>query len=253
MIPVATILSLLIMPTVLLNKKPPPLKQNIYQNQSKSQKNGVAHGGVVQDSRGVPRVRVEFDEPVTVSDPARTPLSNTETPRTKKHSTKRRLTQLATWVENPIVLQVKDFARSYTPFPVSVSTAIRDLLTEILQLKFEKRQAAQLPTIIMKAVYKAVRALSNRLVYFDIRNSIAAEQTRILTIDLYKRQLAKDGVPAGKIQEKIDQSSQMARKNVLTMTPQLKKLIAEWEALFPLEEIDQASPRQGRGGEGKGA
>jgi hypothetical protein len=198
----------------------------------------MAHGGVVQDSRGVPRVRIEVDEPVTVSDPARTPLSNTETPRPKKHSKKRRLTQLATWVENPIVLQIKEIASSYKPFPVSVSTAIRDLLKEILQQKFEKARAATLPTIIMKAVFKAVRALSNRLVYFDIRNSIAAEQTRILTIDLYKRQLAKDGVPAGKTQEKIDQSNQMARKNVLTMTPQLKKLIAEWEALFPLEELD---------------
>ena len=133
-------------------------------------------------------------------------------------------------------MQVKDFARSYKPEAVSISTAIRDLLREIFQLKFEKRQAAQLPTIIMKAVFKAVRALSNRLVYFDIRTSIAVEQTRILTIDLYKRQLAKDGLPAGKIQEKLDQSNEMARKNVLTQTVQLKKLIAQWQALFPLEE-----------------
>jgi hypothetical protein len=67
----------------------------------------------------------------------------------------------------------------------------------------------------------------------------------------YRRQLQKDAVPAGKIQEKIDQSSQMARKNVLTMTPQLKKLIAEWEALFPIEERDLSEPRQGGGEEGK--
>jgi hypothetical protein len=210
--------------------------QEIFQNQYKPQKNGGAHGGVGQDSRGVSRVRVDADEPVTVLDPARTTVSDTKTPRTQKRSTKRRLRQLATWVEDPIVLQVKDVANSYKPHPVSVSTAIRDLLKEILRQKFEKVHAAILPTIIMKAVFKAFRALSNRLVYFDIRNSIAAEQTRILTIDLYKRQLAKDGVPAGKIQEKIDQSNEMARKNVLTITPQLKKLIAEWEALFPVEE-----------------
>jgi hypothetical protein len=80
---------------------------------------------------------------------------------------------------------------------------------------------------------------SNRLVYFDMRNAIAAEQTRILTIDLYKRQLARDGVSAQKTQEKIDQSNQMARKNVLIMTPQIKKLISEWEALFPLEGIGE--------------
>ena len=218
----------------MIQKSPQPY-QNIFQHQSKTQKNGVAHGGVVQDSRGVPRVRGVADEPVTVADPARTSISNTKTHRPKKRSTRRRLKQLATWVDDPIVLQVKDFANSYKP-TVSLSTAIRDLLTEILQQKFEKRQAAQLPTIIMKAVFRAFRALSNRFVYFGMRNAIAAEQTRILTIDLYKRQLAKDGLSPTKIAEKLDESKQSARKTVLTMTPQLKKLIAEWEALFPLEE-----------------
>jgi hypothetical protein len=233
-----------------MNKQTPSKQQNIYQNQSKQLKNNGSHGGVWQDSRGVGRVRVVADEPVTVSDPARTSLSNTTIHRPKKRSTKRRLQQLATWVDEPLVVQVKDFANSYKP-AVSISTAIRDLLKEIFQLKFEKRQAAQLPTIIMKAVFRAFRALSNRFVYFGMRNAIAAEQTRILTIDLYKRQLAKDGVPGHKIQEKLDESKQSARKTVLTMSPQLKKLIAEWEALFPLEEIDQASPRQGGGEEGK--
>ena len=190
----------------------------------------------MQDNRGGPRVRIEADQPVTVAAPARTLVSDTEIPRPKKHSTKRRLHQLVTWVDDPLVVQVKDFARSYKPEAVSVSTAIRDLLREIFALKFEKRQAAALPTIIMKAVCKAFRSLSNRLVYFDIRNSLASEQTRILTIDLYKRQLAKDGVPAGTIAEKIDQSAKMARHNVLTQTPQIKKLIADWEALFPVKE-----------------
>jgi len=192
----------------------------------------------MQDSRGVPRVRDVADEPVTVSDPARTSFSDTKTPRPKKHSKKRRLHQLATWVEDPIVLQIKDIARSYKPHPVSISTAIRDLLKQILQQKFEQIHAAQLPTLIMKAVFRAFRALSNRFVYFGMRNAIAAEQTRILTIDLYKRQLARDGVPGQKIASLLDESKHTARKTVLTMTPQLKKLIAEWEALFPLQEID---------------
>ena len=233
-----------------MNKQTPPLNQNIFQNQSKTQKNGEAHGGVVQDSRGVSRVRAVADEPVTVADPARTSISNTKTHRPKKRSTKRRLSQLATWVEDPIVLQIKDIARSYKPHPVSISTAIRDLLKQILQQKFEQIHAAQLPTLIMKAVFRAFRALSNRFVYFGMRNAIAAEQTRILTIDLYKRQLAKDGVPAQKIAEKLDESKHMARKTVLTMTPQLKKLIAEWEALFPFEGIGEG---EDAGEEGKAA
>ena len=200
-----------------------------------AQGQNIFHGGVVQDSNGGVRVRAASYEPVMESDPARTSVSNTKTPRTKKHSKKRRLSQLATWVEDPIVLQIKDIARSYKPEPVSISTAMRDLLKQILQQKFEKIHAATLPTLIRQAVIKAIRGLSNRLVYFDLRNAIAAEQTRILQIDLYKRQLHKDGVSPEKITQKIDESYKMARKSVLTMTPQLKKLIAEWEALFPLE------------------
>ena len=87
----------------------------------------------------------------------------------------------------------------------------------------------------MKAVARAARALSDRLTYFATRNAVAAEQTLILQIDLYKRQLQKDGVPAKQIEEKLDRSYDMARKNVLIMTPKLKKLIAQWDALFPLE------------------
>jgi hypothetical protein len=150
---IVIIFFVLIMPTVLSNKQTPSFNQNIFQNQPKTQKNGIAHGGVMQDSRGVPRVRDVADEPVTVSDPARTPLSDTESPRPKKHSKKRRLHQLATWVEDPIVLQIKDIARSYKPHPVSISTAIRDLLKQILQQKFEQIHAAQLPTIIMKGAF----------------------------------------------------------------------------------------------------
>ena len=93
------------MPSDLSNKETPPQRQNIYQQQSKQTKNGIAHGGVVQDSRGVSRVRDVADEPVTVSDPARTLLSNTENPRPKKHSKKRRLHQLATWLIAPFMLK----------------------------------------------------------------------------------------------------------------------------------------------------
>jgi hypothetical protein len=42
---------------------------------------------------------------------------------------------------------------------------------------------------------REIRASDNRHVPFEIKNAIAAEQTRILTADLYKRLLLKEGIP----------------------------------------------------------
>ena len=55
---------------------------------------------------------------------------------------------------------------------------------------------------------REIRASDNRHIYFEMRNAIAAEQTRILTADLYKRQLQKEGVPLKEIEEKLDQAYQ---------------------------------------------
>jgi hypothetical protein len=51
---------------------------------------------------------------------------------------------------------------------------------------------------------REVRASDDRHVPFEIKNAIAAEQTRILTTDLYKRQLLKEGVPINEINKKLD-------------------------------------------------
>jgi hypothetical protein len=75
-----------------------------------------------------------------------------------------------------------------------------------------------------------IRASDNRHIYFEMRNAIAAEQTRILTTDLYKRQLKKEGMPLKEINQKLDAAYKMARANVLrkTKSPQLKNLLEVW-------------------------
>jgi hypothetical protein len=65
-----------------------------------------------------------------------------------------------------------------------------------------------------------------------MRNAFASEQTRILTIDLYKRQLKKEGVTQEKIYELIDQSDAMARDNITQRSPKFKGLLVQWETDF---------------------
>ncbi len=70
--------------------------------------------------------------------------------------------------------------------------------------------------------------MGNRLVFFEMRNAIAAEQTRILTTDLYKRQLLKEGISQKQIEQKVDDAYTLARSNVLKKTPQLTALLDAW-------------------------
>jgi hypothetical protein len=96
---------------------------------------------------------------------------------------------------------------------------------------------------------REIRASDNRHLYFEMRNAIASEQTRILTTDLYKRQLVKEGVPLKEINKKLDDAYNMARTNVLrkTKSPQLKNLLSEWWRLtedWTSDRQDQAESRE---------
>ncbi len=77
-----------------------------------------------------------------------------------------------------------------------------------------------------------IQALGERLVFFEMRNAFASEQTRILTIDLYKRQLQKEGVSREKFYELLDKSDEMARKNITQKSPKFKGMLADWEEVY---------------------
>jgi len=104
---------------------------------------------------------------------------------------------------------------------------------------------------------REIRSSDNRHVPFEIKNAIAAEQTRILTADLYKRVLLKEGVPLKEINKKLDQAYNLARANVLnTRTPKFKNLLTEWWQTTEKEAADtqdqtEVGSANGEAGTGK--
>ena len=99
---------------------------------------------------------------------------------------------------------------------------------------------------------REIRASDNRHVPFEIKNAIAAEQTRILTADLYKRMLLKEGVPLKQINAKLDTAYNLARVNVLkTKTPKFKTLLAQWWQTTEDLSADRQDLPDGTGGAGK--
>jgi hypothetical protein len=75
-----------------------------------------------------------------------------------------------------------------------------------------------------------IQALGERLVFFEMRNAFASEQTRILTTDFYKRQLQKEGVTKEKFYELMDASDEMATKNITQRSPKFTGMLVQWEA-----------------------
>jgi hypothetical protein len=124
---------------------------------------------------------------------------------------------------------------------ISLSEASSTGLEVYARAKIHDQEETLFEPRMQAMMRREIRSSDNRHVPFEIKNAIAAEQTRILTADLYKRLLLKEGVPLKKINEKLDAAHNLARANVLnTKTPKFKTLVAQW---WQATE-DQASDRQ---------
>jgi len=213
-------------------KIPPHLNGNIYQNQIKTQTNGKAHGGVWRDNDGSGRVRAASHQPVILEETQSTRRSNTNTQRSQKRSTSRKLRQVASWVDDPIVLQLQDLARSQN---LSMSETIRGLLTEILRQKFHQQQAATLPELIDKAVAKSNRTFATRMSWLLVRIAFDTGETRVLAASLLGR---SPGVTEEVFKENLDTATKRARANITRKTPQIEELVKSVEKwLLEGEEV----------------
>jgi hypothetical protein len=125
---------------------------------------------------------------------------------------------------------------------ISLSEASATGLEVYARAKIHDQEEALFEPRMRAMMRREIRASDNRHVPFEIKNAIAAEQTRILTADLYKRLLLKEGVSLKEINKKLDTAYHLARANVLrkTKSPQLKNLLAEWWR----STEDQAEGRQ---------
>jgi hypothetical protein len=174
---------------------------------------------------------------------ARASVSDTGSPRSQNDSfTKERLVKGAVWMK-PGVKEALEGLADQTGLSFS-ATAAKGL--EIYARAKIKDQEDSLFEPRMQAMMRReIQSSDNRHIPFEIKNAIAAEQTRILTADLYKRMLLKEGIPLKEINAKMDAAYNLARANIFkTKTPKFKALVAEWKRIY--EDLPD-----GTGGAGK--
>jgi protein-disulfide isomerase-like protein with CxxC motif len=74
-----------------------------------------------------------------------------------------------------------------------------------------------------------------------MRIAFAAEQTRILTTNILNRFLKHQGVPDATFNNLVDKSNEMAKRNIIARSPEMKSLMQEW---FAAEPEDRANHEQ---------
>ena len=240
------------MPTVLSNKQTPSFNQDIFQNQSKQFKNGEAHGGVRLDKRGVSRARIRVDQPAAFSDPARARGSNTQIPRTKKHSTKRRKLQITTWVDEPLMLKLTAKARKRD---LSMSTTVRRLLRIALDNDDGQVDAALDTEKESERQARGIRALASRLAFLLIWIIYDVGAIKALASNTLSMQ--KDASPEmlTDIFKQANRSTQAALKRKRPELTPLVEAVEQWLTAADEEEKDAPTPHtpgtngtRGRGG-----
>jgi hypothetical protein len=177
---------------------------------------------------------------------ARSSVVESAVDRSQNHSdAKERLVKGAVWMRPGVKEAIEGLADKNG---LSFSATAAKGLEIYARAKIHDQQEELFEPRMRLMMRQEIRASDNRHIYFEMRNAIAAEQTRILTTDLYKRQLVKEGVPLKEINKKLDDAYNMARTNVLrkTKSPQLKNLLDAWWRSTEDLSADRQDQAEGR-------
>jgi hypothetical protein len=187
-------------------------------------------GGGWQD-KGARRLAPQASpQPAPDTNGARSAVANTSGVRSENlPDASERKEHSSIWLQPRVKFALQQLARETG---VSFSSACDTGLEVYARAQIREQEETLFEPRMRSMLRREIRSSDNRHVPFEIENAIASEQTRILTADLYKRQLQKEGVPLKEINQKLDQAYHMARTNVLaTRTTRAKNLVAEyWRA-----------------------
>jgi hypothetical protein len=182
--------------------------------------------GVRQDKGASDAAPENTTQPAPVTNSVRSSLNDTAAGRVQNHHiAKERKVRGSIWMRPGVKSALQRLADQDN---LSFSEMCATALEVFARWKIHKQEEALFEPRFRKIAREENRSLGNRLVFFEMRNAIAAEQTRILTTDLYKRQLLQEGISQQQIQTKVDNAYTLARSNVLKKSPQLAALLDAW-------------------------
>jgi hypothetical protein len=212
----------------------PQFLRNVFSQQS----NGAAGSGgdaAVMPVKGVlTNARVASPEPAPLTNPSRPPALGTKVFRPQKRDTTKVKLIHTTLHLHPLVRA--ELERRAGEAALSVSSVGATLLADAIRQDIHSQYQSLLQPILRQIIRDELRALGNRIVFFLMRIALASEQTRVLVTNILERILTREGVANERFHQLLDQSTKIARRNIIQKTPQLKTLLKEWEGVFGEEE-----------------
>jgi hypothetical protein len=154
-------------------------------------------GGGWQDKGALDRAPQSTPQPAPGTEGERRSVSDTGSARSPNSiDDLRRSARLTLWVRPGVKTAL---ARLAHDDKVSLSEASATGLEVYARAKIHDQEEALFEPRMRTMMRREIRSSDNRHVPFEIKNAIAADQTRILMIDLYKRMLLKEGIPLKEI------------------------------------------------------
>jgi len=140
---------------------------------------------------------------------------------------------------------------------VSLSEASDTALAFYARARIHDQEETLFVPRMQAMMRREIRSSDDRHLPFEIRNAIAAEQTRMIVADLYQRLLAREGLSQEQIRQKLRKQYTQARINIFKITPQMTAMLAEyWQRIDDQADQQvqgaQAHEPSGRGGTGSG-
>ena len=190
------------------------------------------HRGVRQDKGVLTNASSASVQPPPDTKGIRVQLPNNGVVRSQNASAaKQKHGRLTLWGLDPALMS--ELERIAAEEGLSLSQVGKTGLGQWAHQRLHDQHEALLYPVLRQLIRDELRAFGNRIVFFLMRIAFAAEQTRILVTNILDRMLKTSGVEPQIFNSLVDQSSKMARRNIIARSPQIKSLMDEWFASLP--------------------
>jgi hypothetical protein len=217
------------MQNILPNNKTPHLKQNIYEEQQNPKIASKESTDVRQDKGALTIARAEAYQPDPLQKGSLARLLNNAEVRSQKTNPTRVKLVHTTLHLHPLVRRVLE--QKAAEANVSISAIGAQALYEWATSTIERQYATTLKTELRQMFREELQAFGNRIVFFLIRVAFPAEQARILITNVLKWVCKLAGLDLKAYYKMVDESSSMARKNIIAKSPQINSSFTNFRLL----------------------
>jgi hypothetical protein len=209
-----------------MSNKPTVQKStDIFQTQTKRGGEKQPHGGVGQDKYAPERVLIASGQPVTGNKTRRTPVK--KMPRSQKSTPTGKKVLVGLWVPRHVQEEVVRRAKGNG---LSISATGSSLLERALQESIDMEYGALLEPVIRQVITRNMRNYAR--LFFRI--AFSSEQTRALVTNILSRQpvdVDEDMLAEhpDTLDALLDSTAHVAREKITQKSPQLQRIIAEFE------------------------